>query len=91
VPLTPLAFVLVQTKSFIVVSFGNKQLFEVRKAVEFAAVQGVRLHPVQDKQSVTFPVHTHTHRINKSTVLYENVQYQECDIEIHPVFFKISV
>jgi len=45
-PVTPLAFVLVQAKSFIIVPLCNKQLFEVRKAVQFPAVQRVRVHPV---------------------------------------------
>jgi len=48
IPVAPLAFVLVQAKTFIVVPLCNKQLFEVRDAVKFPAVQRVRLHPVHD-------------------------------------------
>jgi hypothetical protein len=47
-PDTPLAFVLVQAETFIIVPLCNKQLFEVSNAVKFPAIQRVRLHPVQD-------------------------------------------
>lgn len=49
IPDTPLALVLVQTKSFFIVSFCNKQLLEVRNAIKFAIIQRVRFHP-EDKK-----------------------------------------
>jgi hypothetical protein len=47
-PVAPLAFVLVQAKTFVVVPLGNEQLFEVWNAVKLPTVQCVRLHPVQE-------------------------------------------
>jgi hypothetical protein len=65
IPVTPFAFVLVQTKTFLVVSFCNKQLFEVRNAVKFAIIRCVRFHPEEQKIHISS-----THNLRSSSDLY---------------------
>lgn len=41
----PFTLMLVYSKTFIIISFGDKQLLEVGNTIQFAIVQGVTLHP----------------------------------------------